>query len=385
VSRAYPFLRLLPYVAKTVRRAPVRSLLTVLGTALALAIFAFVRTLDLGVDAFERAANKPVLVVFQQSRFCPLTSELPSRYRSEIERMDGVEVALPTTIFVNKCQSNYDLVTLHGVDPMAIDRVEKLTVLEGEQESWRTDQGAVLVGWRLAERRKLKVGDPFRMQNLGLDLRVKAIVDGDGPGLDNVAFVHERALQEPRDMVGRTTQYLVKLKDGADPNAVAKHIDERFASDEAPTDTKTLEAFVQGPIGEVAELVRFARLLGYLAVVVVVLVLSNTIFISAQARAQEMGTLEAIGLGKARLAGLVVAEGLLLAGIGGLVGSAAVVAFFTLQPTTLGVEGFGIDFVAGPGVIVSGVLASLVVGFIASIPPAVEVVVRPVVEALRPS
>jgi hypothetical protein len=31
----------------------------------------------------------------------------------------------------------------------------------------------------------------------------------------------------------------------------------RFASDEAPTDTKSLQAFVQGAIGEVTELVHF--------------------------------------------------------------------------------------------------------------------------------
>jgi putative ABC transport system permease protein len=380
---AISFLRFLPYVGKTVRRAPVRSLLTILGTALALAIFAFVRTLEDGVAAFQRSAAKPILVVFQQSRFCPLTSELPLRYRPDIERIDGVEAVLPTTVFVNKCQSNYDLVTLHGVDPKSIDAVQDLTILEGSEDAWRADQGTALVGRRLAERRNLHVGDSVRLA--GMSVVVKAIVDGNGAGLDNVAFVHERALQEQRDMAGRTTEFLVRVKPGADADDIARAIDARFATDEAPTDTKTMQAFVQGPVGEVTELVRFARLLGYLAVIVVVLVLSNTVFISAQARAQEIGTLEAIGLGKARLAGLIVAEGLLLAVIGGAVGTAAVVAFFRFSPTTLGVEGYGIDFVAGPSVIVAGMLASLVVGLAASILPTAAAVVRPVVEALRPS
>ena len=79
-----------------------------------------------------------------------------------------------------------------------------------------------------------------------------------------------------------------------------------------------MQAFVQGAVGEVSEIVRFARLLGYLAVLVVTLVLGNTVFISAQTRAQELGTLETIGLGKGLLVGLILAESLLLALVGGL-------------------------------------------------------------------
>jgi putative ABC transport system permease protein len=377
------FLKFLPYVSRTVRRAPVRSGLTVAGTALALAIFAFVRTLETGVSDFERSAAQPVLVVFQQSRFCPLTSELPGRYRAVIDAMPGVAATLPTTIFVNQCQSNLDLVTLHGVDPATLDDVHDLRVLSGDAAAWKGDRNGALVGARLAARRGVGVGDRVRLADM--DVTVRAVVDGAGAGLDNVAFVHEPTLQVKRKMVGRSTEILVRMEPGADADALARAIDARFASDEAPTDTKTMQAFVQGAIGEVTGIVRFARLLGYLAVLVVTLVLSNTVFISAQTRAQELGTLEAIGLGKARLAGLVLAEGVLLALVGGAVGTGAVMAFFHLVPTTLGVEGFGIDFRGGMPVLWAGLVASLVVGVVASVPPAVEAVLRPVVRALRPT
>ena len=214
---------------------------------------------------------------------------------------------------------------------------------------------------------------------------VYAVVDGKGPGVDNLAFVHAQTLQLQREMLGQTTEYLVRLKDGADAVEVAQAIDARFASSEAPTDTKSLQAFVQGAVGEVTELVHFARLLGYLAVLVVTLILSNTVFISSQTRAQELGALETIGLTKEKLAGLVVAEGMLLALLGGTLGTLAVAAYFHFVPTTLGIESYGIDFVAGPAVVMAGVVASLVVGFVASVPPALQAVLRPVAEAVRPA
>ena len=69
------FFRLLTYVRRTVVRARLRSLLTIVGTALAIALFAFVRMLEGGVDRMEKASDQPVLVVFETSRFCPLSSE----------------------------------------------------------------------------------------------------------------------------------------------------------------------------------------------------------------------------------------------------------------------------------------------------------------------
>ena len=92
------FLRLLTYVRRTVLRARTRSLLTILGTALAMGLFAFVRTLEGGVNRLSESSNMPVLVVFQTSRFCPLTrprshgSSLAStarRFSSESDRYRG--------------------------------------------------------------------------------------------------------------------------------------------------------------------------------------------------------------------------------------------------------------------------------------------------------
>jgi len=372
--------KFVPYVGKTVVRARTRSLLTVVGTAFALALFAFVKTLEGGVERLSAEAGSPILVVFQQSRFCPLTSELPMRYRETIEGMDGVEAVLPMLLYINQCQANLDLVTLQGVDPAGLSAIHPLKTLDGVGALDAGGDGA-LVGRRLAERRKLKVGDRVQLGNLSVTVR--GIVDADGPGLENVAFVRLEQLQLARELQGKATEFLVRLAPGANAAVVAREIDAKFAADQAPTDTKTMQAFVQGAVGEVAELVTFARILGYLAVLVVTLVLGNTVFISAQTRAAELGVMETIGLTKPSLAGILVLESLLLALVGGALGTGAVIAWFTANPTTLGIEGYGIDFEAGPSVAVAGLLASLVVGVIAAIGPSIEAMTRPLSLAVK--
>jgi putative ABC transport system permease protein len=377
------FFHLLHYVRRTILRARTRSLLTVLGTALALGLFAFVRTLESGVERLARASSRPVLVVFQSSRFCPLTSELPVRYARDIERLEGVEAVLPTLLHINSCRANLDLVTIHGVDPSTVSAIHDIRWLSGDLAAWGGRSDAAVVGERLARRRGLDLGDRLRLGNV--DVQVSGIVSSPGGLLDNLAFVHLDQLQLARRLQGKVTEFLVRVAPGADAEAIARAIDERFRVDEQPTDTKTMQAFVQGAIEELNELVGFGRLLGYLAVAVVVLVLGNTVWISAQTRMTEIGVLQTLGATRLLVAALLVAEGVGLAVLGGLLGAGGVALVLFLKPVTLGVEGFGIDLLPSAGLLGLCVLVSIGVGLVASVGPAIEALRRPLAVAVKPS
>jgi ABC-type antimicrobial peptide transport system permease subunit len=96
-----------------------------------------------------------------------------------------------------------------------------------------------------------------------------------------------------------------------------------------------------------------------------------------------MGILETIGLTKPRLAGLISLEGLGLGLLGGLLGGGAVTLYFWLHPTTLGVEGYGIDFAPSLAVVIHTLAAAVVVGAAASVGPATEAVLRPLHLAVK--
>lgn len=368
-------LAFLPYAVRTALRARTRSLLTVLGAALAMMLFTFVRTVDDGVQDLARRSAQPVLVVFQDSRFCPLTSDLPVRYERDLRDIPGVTAVLPTLLFINSCRSNLDLVTLHGVVPDQLEKMYALDVLQGSIAAWRDRPDAALVGERLAERRKIHVGERVRLGEV--DLHVAGIVRSDTAAVANLAFVHLDQLALARKRQGAATEFLVRVAPDADPEAIAEAIDERFRTDEARTDTKSMQAFVAAAIAEVAQVVQFARWLGYLGVLIVALVVANTVFISAESRAAEMGVLETVGMVKSRLMALIAVEGVGLSLIGGGLGAGIVITLLSLHPLTLGVEGNGIDLVPHVGTAVAALGAALLVGIAASLPPAFAVARRP--------
>ncbi len=375
------FFRLFTYVRRTVMRARLRSLLTIMGTALAIALFTFVRMLEGGVDRMSEQADQPVLVVFETSRFCPLTSLLPERYGEDIQRLDGVASVLPTLLFINSCRANLDLVTLHGVIPDDVDEMHDFRVIAGDAKTWRNKSDGALVGKRIAERRELKPGDRLRVGNV--DLEVGGIMESSGAGLDNVVFMQIDQLQLARKQQGIATQFLVRVKDGRDPAEVARRIDEHFAGDERQTDTKSMQAFVQGAVGEVTEVIDFARLVGYLAVLVVVMILGNTVWISAQTRRSELGVMETLGVTKPLLVGLLATESLLLSVVGGVLGVGAVVLWLTFSPLTLGVEGWGIDILPDATLALTAVGTAALIGIVAALGPAWETLRRSLAEAVK--
>jgi len=364
-----------PYVVRTAFRARMRSLLTVLGGTLAMMLFAFVRTVDGGVQDLAERTSQPVLVVFQDSRFCPLTSELPVRYERDIRKIEGVQDVLPTLVFINSCRSNLDLVTLHGVPHDQLEALYDLEVLDGTIADWKGRSDGALVGERLAERRKLKVGQRVRLSEV--DVYVSGIVRSDTAAVGNLAFIPLDQLSLARKRQGAATQFLVKVDPNADPEEISAKIDAHFRTDEARTDTKGMQAFVAAAISEITEVVDFARWLGYLGVLVVALVVANTVFISAESRIGEMGVLETVGMQKRMLMALIAGEGVGLGLIGGVLGTGIVWVLLTAWPITLGVEGHGIDLTPSGRMVAQSLLAALLVGMVASIPPAIAVARRP--------
>ncbi len=80
--------------------------------------------------------------------------------------------------------------------------------------------------------------------------------------------------------------------------------------------------------------------------------------------------LQTLGYPSRLIAALIVAEGVLVALIGGAIGAAAAVAVARLGSFALSVEGQSIPITAGVGLLLSGMLVCAVLGVIAGLVPA---------------
>lgn len=379
-------LGLADYVWKTVTRARMRSALTLFGVVVSMVLFGFVRGMDSGMTTLREKVNRAdMLLVFERNTFCPFQTRIPQRYATEIAAMPGVQEVLPVKMYMNNCRANLDLITLYGIPAAQLDSFfPHLGVTPGQLAAFKNRDNAALIGSRVAARRGLKPGDQVMVGEV--IAHIVGDFDTDGSFLDNVIFLHlDHLLQSiPGGKLGSVTQHLVRLAPNAEADALAKQIDERFMRDEAPTKTRPLGEFVNRTLGEISAVIEFAQLLGYAAVVVMALILANTVFMSAQARRAEFAVLQVVGVTRPGIIGLILAESLVLAIFGAILGLGGIYAALTLYPMGVGVEGYQVDFLVSSAVLLEGAILAVAVGLGAGIGPAIQAGFAPVGNALRP-
>lgn len=378
-------LRYAPLVVKQVARHRVRSLLALLGIAIAMFLFTTIQAMQRGVAAATRqTAGETTLVVYRKDRYCPLTSVLPQDYQTRIARIDGVVSVTPVKVVVSNCRTSLDVVTFRGVpkDAFRAGPGDGIWVVAGSLDDWRRRGDASLIGETLARRRGLEPGMLF--DAAGITTYVAAVIRSDNPQDQNVAYAGlEFVQQATRSGLGVVTQFNLRVADPGDLEQVARRIDDLFAAAQEPTATFTEKAFVGRIADDVVELVAFAGWLGLGCLVAILALIGNAIVLSVQGRIAEHAVLQTLGYPPRLIAALIVAEGVLLALAGGGLGAAAAVAVARAGSFALSVEGLSIPITAGAGLLGAGLLLCAALGVAAGLVPAMRASRRSIAECFR--
>ena len=374
-----------PYVLKQVVRNRVRSLLTIAGIAIAMFLFTSVQAMNQGVTlATTETANDTTLVVYRADRFCPATSQLPQDYQSQIERISGVESATPMKIVVSNCRTSLDVVTFRGVPKEKFIREmgSELEIISGDLESWLNRTDAALIGETLANRRGLTPG--MRFDAAGITAYVAGVIRSENPQDQNVAYTALEFVQlAGRDQLGIVTQFNVKATDSSQLDRIANEIDEVFRTAQEPTSTFSEKAFIGRVADDIIELVGFARWLGIGCLAAVLALVANSIILSVQSRVSEHAVLQTLGYSSRLVAILIVAEGLVLALLGGGLGALAAILVANYGSFALSVEGTTIPIVANTELLLWGIVVCGAMGVFAGLVPAWQASRREIAACFR--
>ncbi len=373
------------YVLRQVTRHRVRSLLTVMGIAIAMFLFTAVQAMNRGVAlATRETANDTTLVVYREDRYCPATSQLPQDYYRRISEIQGVVSVLPMKIVVSNCRTSLDVVTFRGVPKEEFLRGPgaSLEIVSGSIAEWTSRTDAALVGETLANRRGLRPG--MRFDAAGITAWVAGVVRSSDPQDQNVAYTSLEFVQlAGRDQLGIVTQFNVKVTDASMLDAVANQIDETFRVAQEPTSTFSERAFIGHVASDVIELVGFARWLGIGCLAAVLALVGNAIVLGVQSRVGEHAVLQTLGFSGPLVAGLIVAEGVILSLMGGTMGAIVAWVIAGFGNFALSVEGASIPVVADASLLLTGVLVCGSIGVLAGLVPAWQASRREIAECFR--
>ncbi|HEY7163334.1 MAG TPA: FtsX-like permease family protein [Candidatus Binatia bacterium] len=383
-------MELLRLLLRNSLRHKLRAALTVTGVAIAVMAFALLRTVVTawyaGVDA--SAANR--LITRHAVSF---VFPLPLAYRDRIAQVPGVErvtfAVWFSGIYIDK---NQFFARLAADADTFFDLYPEFVVAPDQLETFKRERNACIIGIDLANRYNLKLGDIMNIEGDVYPGQWEFVVRGIYRPRDQTAdpsnmifhydYVQERVRQEMPQRSGDVGWYIERISNSSNAASVSEDIDRLFANSRAETKTETERAFQQNFLSSASAVITAMNIMSFVIIGIILLVLGNTMIMSARERTHEYAVLKALGFSGGKLFFLIAGESLILSFVGSFLG--ILVTFPAVQNFRRALpKGWFPIFYIKPETIVIGCIAGLIVGIIASLIPMRRILKTQIVEGLR--
>ena len=375
-------MRLLTFAMKNLGRRKIRTGLTLLGIAIAIA-FAFVLfSVSEGTEALVGNAKRlgPDIDVrraeggeFQAG----LGGYLDDNYATALAGIDGVRTAAPIILSEATGAGGQGFTFLLGMAPHDAKEIYgDLKISEGRSLT-DNDNFAIELGYRISKTDSLNVGDNFSFR--GANFEVAGILAETGGVVDLFGLIPLSTFQSILGAENKALNIWLWVEDNENVKVVVSEIENRYPelkATEGITILKQTEDFMKFGDAIRAVVAGIALLIGALAAM-------NTVTMSTVERTREFGALRSLGASNGYVFKLVLIESTLLCTIGGLLG--CLLGYVGSMVMGRFISNFiGIDIVAVTlriPFIAFGI--AVTVGVIAGIYPAWRISRQQIVESLR--
>jgi putative ABC transport system permease protein len=385
-------MNILSLAVRNLERRKGRTLLTIVGVAIAVAILFSLLSFSAGYERqLTREMDNLGFHLLAVPKGCPyeattlilhggvipkyLTNDDLARARA----VDGIDLATP--MLLQQVIKDGMPHIVYGIEPEDLVRLKPAWKVDGR--IFTTNESRVMVvGSELADRENLAPGGVIPFGPGNEPFTVVGVLRPTGSEDDNFHFIPLPEAQRIFNKEGLITTIAVRVKDVRQIPSVAKELET------VPDIQVVTMAQVSGTI---MNLVGTARSL-LLSVIVIAVVISaagitNTLLMSVNERTREIGMMKAIGASGYHIAVLLIAETVIITTLGGIAGIAASLAGAGLIETFVR----GIIPYAPPGafvsfdpVLVAGCLAfSVALGLVCGLYPAAKSARLSPMEAIR--
>lgn len=379
---------------QNLRRNRVRTALTALAFALPMAIFvaalSFVVTLQ---RVSEQAQKQLRLAVHQKTS---IVNMLPEGTRRKVESLDPDQKRILGVCgmrwFGGRVPDTQNTLTSLAADadtfPIVYSDAE---MTPAEIEEWKKDRQAAVIGLGPAETYGWKPGSRVTLEStvppyLKLEFHVVKVMSATERA--NFFYFRRDYLQEALKAANETRYadcniFWVKCNSANDLRLLQVEVDAMFANSPDETKSEDENAFAANFTQAAGNIPGLMQAMAIVVVIIVALVAGNTMMMSFRERTRELAVFKAIGFQSNRIFRIVLAESLMLALIGSLMGivpTAMLLWRFPLRGLNFGpISAVAVSWRA---VAISFGIAMLV-GLAAGITPAFQALRLRTVEALR--
>jgi putative ABC transport system permease protein len=372
---------LLSFAVKNLKRRKSRTLLTMAGVVIAVAVLFSLLSISSGYEQqLTREMDSLGFHLLAVPKGCPYEAAsliihggvfpkyLSGEDLARVKAMEGVDFASP--LLLHQIVKNGTPHIIYGIDPNDITGLKPSWKVSGRYfESWETR--VMVVGKILAEREDLGVGSVLPFGPDQESFTIVGVLERTGGEDDNFHFIPLSEAQRVFGKENRITAIAVRVHD-------IRRIAEISRDLETIPDVQVIT--MAQVAGTIMNLVGSARTLLYTVIVIAICIsgggIINSLLMSVNERTREFGMLKAIGASGLDIGFLVLYETLIITTLGGILGIVVAVIGSGF------IEGFvrnaipyapsGSLFSFEPALVLIALVFSIVLGLICGIYPAIR-------------
>ena len=369
----------------------IRTLLTVLVIAVAVAAFSLlqtaVRSYYLGVEA-----SAPDRLVTRHK--VSLMFFLPLSYRDRIAAVPGVLKVAYGEWFGGYYQDPKQFFAQFGVDDTYLDLYPEFVLTPEERKAFLSDRTAAVIGEKLARKHGWKMGDRVPITGTIFpgtwEFTIRGIYRGRDRTTDTTAMFFRwdllnewvKANYRLPDMVG---WYVIQIARPAESGRVSRDVDALFVDSTAQTLTETEQAFAMSFVSMTGAIVLAIEVISFIVVVIVLLVMANTMTMCARERISQYGIMKTVGFRPPHLVAVIAGEAMVISLAGATLGVAIGFPLVRILGAfiELSMGSFFPVFELSAVTILEAVGLCLICGLLAATFPLLTAVRTPIATALR--
>lgn len=309
-------MKLFLIAARNILRNKGRTLLTLLGAAIAILAFVMLRTV---LTAWNVAAEHSAKDRLGTRHKVSFVISLPKNYIDTVRAVPGVTGATYMSWFGAKYPKNPDMFfATIAVDPQTFLEVMDEVVIPADQRTaWFADRRGAVVGDVLARQLGLKVGDKVTLTGSiypgDWEFNVSGIYTASRKSIDRSQFLfhwnymNESIPPDRRDEIGWITTRIDNPSRSAE---ISSAIDRTFDEKDVQTTTMSERQMNLSFMAMLSTILDIVNLISIVILVIMLMILGNTIAMGVRERTREYGVLRALGFQPGHIAFFVIGEGL---------------------------------------------------------------------------
>jgi len=319
---------MLKYVIRNLFRHKLRSILTVVGVAVAVVAFGLLRTLvGLWYSGAEHASATRLVTRNAISLIFPL----PVSYLERIRGVPGVSAVSYGNWFGGIYIDEKHFFANYAVQAKSyLDLYPEFTLTPKERDDFLLDRKGCVVGRRLAKTYGWKLGDLITLKGTIYPGQWEFVLRGIYRGAERSTeerlmlfhwdYLNETVRQNDPRLADQAGFYIIGVRNPDLAPDVALAVDALFKNSLAETLTETERAFQMGFVSMTEAIMVAIQIVSYMVIAIIMVVAANTMAMTARERIGEYATLKTLGFKSVHLGVLIFGESVAISLLGGVLG-----------------------------------------------------------------